>query len=61
MIEIENSWVISPFPDINECSVGNGGCDQMCLNKAGTFECACNRGWIMQNGTCVGRLPFFIL
>ena len=33
------------FTDINECSTLNGGCNQICTNKPGTFQCSCKRGY----------------
>ncbi|KIH49108.1 EGF-like domain protein, partial [Ancylostoma duodenale] len=33
--------------NINECSVGNGGCSQLCVNLPGSFECQCKPGYIM--------------
>ena len=31
--------------DIDECSVGNGGCQQECVNTAGSYHCACESGY----------------
>ena len=31
--------------DVNECLKNNGGCDQKCLNNAGSFNCMCIQGW----------------
>ncbi|KAK6012951.1 EGF-like domain protein, partial [Ostertagia ostertagi] len=33
--------------DINECSVGNAGCSQLCINLPGSYECQCKSGYIM--------------
>ena len=33
--------------DDDECSVGNGGCQQICNNTAGSFECACRDGFVV--------------
>ena len=30
------------FLDINECEVGNSGCEQTCRNTIGSFECLCD-------------------
>jgi len=27
--------------DIDECSVNNGGCDQLCVNTVGSYHCSC--------------------
>ncbi|UYV83192.1 clec-78 [Cordylochernes scorpioides] len=39
--------------DINECLTNNGGCDQRCINSAGSFSCLCNVGYQLytHNGT----------
>ncbi|XP_063614589.1 sushi, von Willebrand factor type A, EGF and pentraxin domain-containing protein 1-like isoform X2 [Penaeus indicus] len=39
--------------DINECEENNGGCDQRCINSAGSFSCLCNVGYDLftENGT----------
>ena len=34
-------------PDINECAVDNGGCSQICINTHGSFECACEVGFVL--------------
>ena len=31
--------------DINECDDDNGGCDHVCTNTAGSYECSCNSGY----------------
>ena len=30
--------------DLNECDTDNGGCEHICINKLGSFECACKTG-----------------
>lgn len=49
--------VIRFFPDINECTVGNAGCSQLCVNLPGSFECQCKPGYIMtyDSRTCEGK------
>ncbi|KAK3598135.1 hypothetical protein CHS0354_000072 [Potamilus streckersoni] len=32
--------------DINECEEGISGCDQMCINTYGGFNCSCHNGYI---------------
>ncbi|XP_055958795.1 sushi, von Willebrand factor type A, EGF and pentraxin domain-containing protein 1-like [Patella vulgata] len=41
--------------DINECSVNNGGCDQICSNTQGSYTCSCYSNYVLfttngQNG-----------
>ena len=45
-----------PFADIDECAVGNGGCDHICVNKPGSFECQCKDGYELGSDgkTCEG-------
>lgn len=31
--------------DIDECHIGNGGCEQRCTNSAGSYECSCYNGY----------------
>uniref|UniRef100_A0ABI7YFY5 Growth arrest specific 6 n=1 Tax=Felis catus TaxID=9685 RepID=A0ABI7YFY5_FELCA len=33
--------------NVNECSQQNGGCNQICLNKPGSFHCACYSGYAL--------------
>ena len=43
---------LEPFvslSDIDECSVENGGCSQVCVNKPGSFECRCMKGYQLQD------------
>ncbi|XP_062511324.1 uncharacterized protein LOC134187223 [Corticium candelabrum] len=35
--------------DINECSVGNGGCEYRCINTLGSFFCSCPLGVQIQS------------
>jgi len=42
--------------DTDECSDNNGGCNQICNNTAGSFECLCHEGFYLShdNRTCQG-------
>ena len=31
-------YMLSFFPDIDECKIGNGGCQQKCINSLGSFR-----------------------
>ncbi|XP_037773595.1 signal peptide, CUB and EGF-like domain-containing protein 3 [Penaeus monodon] len=33
--------------DIDECSVNNGGCDDICINTPGLFSCSCSSGYML--------------
>lgn len=47
--------------DVNECTTANGGCQDLCNNLEGGFECACSGGGVLASdgstclaeGTCV--------
>ena len=43
--------------DVNECNINNGGCDQMCFNFDGSFQCFCNAGFVLasDNLNCDGK------
>ena len=50
---------ISPhilFADINECTINNGGCEQVCINIEGSHRCACYEGYSYneESGECAG-------
>ena len=31
--------------DLNECDIGNGGCEQICTNQVPSFNCSCIPGY----------------
>ena len=33
--------------DINECTMNNGGCAQLCTNTPGSYQCNCNNGYTL--------------
>ena len=43
--------------DIDECQSDNGGCEQVCTNIEGSFECSCRTGYaLVANGAnCAGK------
>ena len=48
---------------MNECEDGNnGGCDHMCNNYDGGFNCSCDNGYdLSKNGKdCIGKKCFVI-
>ena len=54
-IKALTSVFFSSNSDVNECSSGNGGCDQDCTNSVGSFQCSCNSGYSLaaDGTTCV--------
>ncbi len=44
-------------PDMNECEMKNGGCEQNCNNTVGSFNCFCDSGYSLDsNGVnCSGE------
>ena len=45
-----------PSIDINECDDNDGGCEQICINTDGSFQCGCRSGFTLNNDgrTCSG-------
>ena len=54
---INNVQVFCVFPtDINECVDNNGGCEQVCMNTDGSYNCLCEAGFTPENTThCDGN------
>ena len=49
------------FVDIDECQLGNGGCEHSCVNTQGTFYCECENGYKLDMGyRCEGDKASFI-
>ena len=44
-------------PDIDECTIMNGGCDTHCTNSEGSYECSCSEGYALMPDlrTCSGK------
>ena len=50
---------LSLLPDINECMVENGGCNDLCVNLEGSFKCTCPDGFFLSaDGKCIGTIIF---
>ncbi|XP_024901834.1 EGF-like and EMI domain-containing protein 1 [Pteropus alecto] len=49
----------SVLPDVDECTVVNGGCQQSCINTLGTFHCECDTGYRLHadERTCIKMDP----
>ena len=43
--------------DMDECGTNNGGCQHMCTNTPGSFECRCNSGFTLESNLldCAGE------
>lgn len=48
--------------DIDECRSNNGGCEAICTNTIGSFECSCRRGFHLHVDyrQCEGKSITFI-
>ena len=46
--------------DVDECQTNNGGCDQMCNNNDGSFQCSCNTGYTLaaDDFDCDGKVDY---
>ena len=40
--------------DLDECAVNKGGCDQVCTNTQGSYQCSCNPGYTKRGHGCYG-------
>ncbi|KAG8517933.1 Signal peptide, CUB and EGF-like domain-containing protein 1 [Galemys pyrenaicus] len=47
----------SPPADVDECQDNNGGCQQICVNAMGSYECQCHSGFFLSDNqhTCIHR------
>lgn len=39
--------ICSIVSDKDECAVNNGGCQHICKNTVGSYECACHNGFTL--------------
>lgn len=44
------------FIDRDECSTNNGGCQHICKNTIGSYQCLCNNGFVLHENKhdCIG-------
>ena len=44
--------------DIDDCATENGGCEQICINNVGSYECSCTAGYTMKSDgyNCAGTV-----
>ena len=49
---------MTEISDVNECQTSNGGCEQVCTNTVGSFECSCNPGFNVSSdgANCIGKM-----
>ena len=47
-IVIRHCTICNDNIDIDECDDDNGGCDHVCSNTAGSYECSCNSGYTLE-------------
>lgn len=40
-------YMYSSITDINECDLENDGCQQICINTNGSYNCSCNPGYTL--------------
>ena len=49
------------FIDLDECAVNKGGCDQVCTNTQGSYQCSCNPGYTKSGHRCHGIFTIVII
>ena len=51
-----------PITEIDECSIGNGGCEHLCHNVYGGHVCSCKSGFVLADNrfSCIGELLCFV-
>ena len=44
--------------DKNECSISNGGCEHLCENTEGSYQCSCQGDYRLHtnNKDCIGLI-----
>ena len=62
-LDLEEVLLVLAFvADFNECSLNNAGCEHVCNNTAGSFNCDCRAGFKLKADKmgCEGRIQFFV-
>ena len=44
-----NYYMFLRFTDVNECLINDGGCEHMCNNTPGSYECICRGGYQLES------------
>ncbi|KAM4797488.1 signal peptide, CUB and EGF-like domain-containing protein 1 isoform 5-T5 [Rhinophrynus dorsalis] len=57
LLHTSHIFPIKASQDLDECVEGNGGCQQMCVNMMGSYECRCREGFFLSDNqhTCIQR------
>ena len=46
------------YTDVNECAYDNGGCQHVCSNSGGSYQCLCNTSYYLQSdGKSCAKTP----
>lgn len=55
-VEPNETRLLPPLADIDECTIMNGGCETHCTNSEGSYECSCSEGYALMPDlmTCAG-------
>ena len=62
-LDLEEVLLVPAFvSDFNECSLNNAGCEHVCNNTAGSFNCDCRAGFKLKADKmgCEGRTQSFV-
>lgn len=46
------------YVDIDECSASDHGCNQLCINALGSYQCDCFEGYTLANETTCKRMLY---
>ena len=59
-IAVKLKMLCLSFIDIDECAMDKGGCDHICTNFAGSFNCSCRDGFRLADDglKCNGMAQF---
>ena len=58
MIASPYNVALALISDTNECSIANGGCEDVCINTNGSYLCDCQDGFELSTDghNCTGML-----
>ncbi|KAK1798016.1 hypothetical protein P4O66_000488 [Electrophorus voltai] len=57
LLNTRQSAALPHAPDVNECFFNNGGCQHVCVNTMGSYQCLCKEGFFLSDNqhTCIHR------